>query len=102
MGTFDFSSLSGDTRRARLLPPSGGEGLVLQSLIASEGISQVYRYTLTAVSHDDDIDINALLGKLFVVEFDIGHGLIGSVQTRYFTGYLSQARYAGHPEQHAV
>ncbi|WP_247026405.1 type VI secretion system Vgr family protein [Ancylobacter crimeensis] len=75
---------------ARLRTPLGQNRLALARFDGQEALSEVFEFSVDAVSEEEDIDFNEAIGRSCTVEIDTYEG-----RTRYFNGILVEARWTG-------
>lgn len=86
-GTSNFSQKD---RVAELVTPLGRDTLVLTKFEGSEGLSELFEYKIDAISHVEDLDFDALIGKNCHVRFRSYDGI-----DRVFNGVLVDAEWSG-------
>jgi type VI secretion system secreted protein VgrG len=59
----ELAQYSQDTRLLRLTTSLGADKLLVERIDGREGLSEGYRFDITALSTDADIDLNSLLGQ---------------------------------------
>ncbi|WP_122886866.1 type VI secretion system Vgr family protein, partial [Burkholderia pseudomallei] len=69
--------------RSPLLDPDA----VALSFVVHENLSQEPSYQLDLLSHDPDLDFDALLGSTLSADIDLGEGDIRTFNTHVFGGY---------------
>lgn len=81
-------SLSQDSRVGRLVTPLGKDALCLVEFSGSEGLSELFGFNILAVSENNDVDLDSLLGQACHVVAD--EGTLGK---RYYHGILTEAAW---------
>ena len=89
MVTFHFTQAS---RIGRLATALGGDALVLVRFSGRDRLNDLFEYKVEALSLDEAVDVNALLGTHATVTLDGEHG------TGTFDGIVSQVEWAGPAE----
>ena len=67
-----------------------GDSLLLSEMEGYEELGRPFRYVLTLVTKDPDIDFSAVLGQTMTVELELHDG-----STREFTGHVTEFSFAG-------
>lgn len=78
-------SLSQETRPLRIETPLDDEPLLLTEFSGAEGLSQLFRFEMSFISEQDDIDFSDLLGKKVSVSVDLPND-----SSRTWNGVLTQ------------
>src|SRR5688500_710891 len=73
-----------------LITPLGPEVLLFQALDVKEELGRLGEFNLEALSKQEDINPNAILGKRISVKFELPEG-----NARYFTAYVTKFGLAG-------
>jgi type VI secretion system secreted protein VgrG len=81
--------LTQDNRVAKLTTPLGKDVVVLSSFNGTEGLSELFEYTLEVLSEEEDIDFDKAIGQACTVRLDAYKG-----KERFFNGVLCLARWA--------
>jgi type VI secretion system secreted protein VgrG len=81
-------SLSQDRRVGHLVTPLGKDILCLFDLVASEGMSELFSFNILAVSLDNNIDLDTLLGQSCHVVADEG-----TLGRRFYHGIVTEAMW---------
>ncbi len=79
-----------ENRQAKLITPLGDDVLLLYRMVASEAVSDLYEYDLIALSEDENIELNDLIGQHAYVELELPHD-----ETRYFSGHVTRFSFVG-------
>ena len=82
--------LSQDARAGKLTTPFGDDVLALSHINAVEALSELFEFSIEAVSEQANLDFNSALGLAATVTFKASDGL-----ERYFNGIMTEARWAG-------
>lgn len=82
--------LTQDKRIATLTTPLGKDKLVLTTFDGTEGLSQLFEFCIDALSKDDNIDFDKVLGRSCCVCMKLGEG-----PDRYFAGIAVEAQAVG-------
>jgi type VI secretion system secreted protein VgrG len=82
--------LTQDTRIASLTTPLGKDKLVLAAFDATEGLSELFEFCIDALSKDENVDFDQILGRSCCVCIRLGEG-----PERYFDGIAVEAQAAG-------
>jgi type VI secretion system secreted protein VgrG len=82
--------LKQDKRIASLTTPLGKAQLVLAAFEATEGLSELFEFRIEALSKDDNIDFDRVLGRSCSVRVTLGEG-----PERYFAGVGVEAEAQG-------
>jgi type VI secretion system secreted protein VgrG len=85
------TKLAQGTRIGRFQSPLGEDKLVLSRFDGSEGLSEMFEYTIELLSEDHLIDFDDALGKNCCVSIKSGHKDV----LRHFNGVLVDARWVG-------
>ena len=75
------------------------DALLLRRMQAVDHLGQLFEYRLELLSEDNEIDLDAVLGRNMTVRVE---SITEGAKTRYFNGYVSHFRYAGIRGRHAV
>jgi type VI secretion system secreted protein VgrG len=67
-----------------------GDSLQLRAMNGYEELGRPFRYELTLVTSDPDVDFSAVLGKTMTVELELHDG-----STREFSGYVTEFAFTG-------
>ena len=86
-----LGSFTQTTRLLRLTTPLGSDALLAECVRGEESISQLYTFTISALSTNADISLRALLGQPALLELLTVNG----GQPRPFHGYLSAVEMNG-------
>jgi type VI secretion system secreted protein VgrG len=81
-------SLNQDRRVGRLVTPLGKDVLCLVEFSGSEGLSELFSFNILAVSENNDIDLDSLLGQACHVVAE--EGTLGK---RFYHGILIEAAW---------
>jgi type VI secretion system secreted protein VgrG len=81
--------LTQDKRIAELTTPLGKDVVVLSSFNGSEGLGELFEYTLEVLSEEKDIDFDKAIGQACTVKLLAYKG-----KQRFFNGILTLARWA--------
>jgi type VI secretion system secreted protein VgrG len=81
--------LTQDKRIAELTTPLGKDVLVMSSFNGTEGLGELFEYTLEALSEDENIDFDKAIGQACTVKLLAYQGKV-----RFFNGILTLARWA--------
>lgn len=76
-----------DKRTARLETPLGQDRLVLSRFEGSEGMSEIFEFTIEALSRKPDVDADRLLGLPASIIFDNDY--------RFFHGIITEVEWVG-------
>ncbi|MCV0396011.1 MAG: type VI secretion system tip protein VgrG [Rhizobiaceae bacterium] len=79
-----------DKRIARLDTPLGPDKLVLSRFEGSEGMSEIFEFSIEALSRKNDVDADALLGKPASITFDTSYR-----HDRFFHGIVTEVEWTG-------
>lgn len=79
-----------DKRIASLTTPLGKDKLVLAAFDATEGLSELFEFNIDALSKDENVDFDQVLGRSCTVTMRPGEG-----PERYFDGIAVEAQAAG-------
>jgi type VI secretion system secreted protein VgrG len=82
--------LTQDKRIATLTTPLGKDKLVLTTFDGTEGLSELFEFCIDALSKDDNIDFDKVLGRSCCVSMKLGEG-----PDRYFAGIAVEAQAVG-------
>ena len=82
--------LTQDKRIASLTTPLGKDKLVLTAFDGTEGLSELFEFCIDALSKDDNIDFDKVLGRSCCVSMKLGEG-----PERYFDGIAVEAQAVG-------
>jgi type VI secretion system secreted protein VgrG len=82
--------LTQDTRIASLTTPLGKDKLLLAAFDATEGLSELFEFCIDALSKDENVDFDQILGRSCCVCIRLGEG-----PERYFDGIAVEAQAAG-------
>jgi type VI secretion system secreted protein VgrG len=81
--------LTQDKRVAKLTTPLGRDVVVLSSFHGTEGLGELFEYTLEVLSEEENIDFDKAIGQACTVKLDAYGG-----KERFFNGILTLARWA--------
>src|SRR4051812_44953754 len=80
------------------LPPAmEKEALLFHRLTGSEGLSRLFEYEVELLSHQDDLDIDKILGHEMSVGLELSTGV-----ERYFHGYVASFGHVDFHEEFSV
>lgn len=82
--------LTQDKRIASLTTPLGKDKLVMTTFDGTEGLSELFEFCIDALSKDDNIDFDKVLGRSCCVSMKLGEG-----PDRYFAGIAVEAQAVG-------
>ncbi|MDQ6703715.1 MAG: type VI secretion system tip protein VgrG [Pseudomonadota bacterium] len=82
--------LTQDKRIASLTTPLGKDKLVLTTFDGTEGLSELFEFCIDALSKDDNINFDKVLGRSCCVSMKLGEGT-----ERYFAGIAVEAQAVG-------
>jgi type VI secretion system secreted protein VgrG len=85
-----MTQLAQDRRVAELKTPLGKDVLVLTNFTGTEGLSQLFEYSVEALSERGDIDFDHVIGQSCTVKQETNDG-----KKRFYNGVLVLARSAG-------
>lgn len=77
-------------RQANFNCSLGSDVLMLNRLMATEGVSRLFDYELIVVSEDENIDLNKIIGEHARVELELPGG-----NYRYFSGHVVEFCFTG-------
>ena len=81
--------LTQDKRVAKLTTPLGRDVVVLSSFHGTEGLGELFEYTLEVLSEEENIDFDKAIGQACTIKLDAYGG-----KERFFNGILTLARWA--------
>lgn len=81
--------LTQDKRVAKLTTPLGRDVVVLSSFHGTEGLGELFEYTLEVLSEEENIDFDKAIGQACTIKLDAYRG-----KERFFNGILTLARWA--------
>jgi type VI secretion system secreted protein VgrG len=84
-------------RVALVKGPLGDGALLLQSMRGTEALGRPFRYELTLVTADANVDFGAVVGQTMTVELELDDG-----KTREFTGHVTEFSLAGGSGRHVL
>lgn len=84
-------------RVALVKSPLGEGALLLRSMRGSEALGRPFRYELTLVTADANVDFGAVVGQTMTVELELDNG-----KTRELTGYVTEFSLAGGSGRHVL
>src|ERR1700742_4635029 len=82
--------LTQDGRVGELTTPLGKDVLVLTRFSGTEGLGELFEYTVEALSEENNIDFSGALGKACTLKLLAYKG-----RKRFFNGVLTRAQWAG-------
>ena len=82
--------LTQDKRIASLTTPLGKDKLVLTTFDGTEGLSELFEFCIDALSKDDNVNFDQVLGRSCCVSMKLGEG-----PERYFDGIAVEAQAIG-------
>jgi len=85
-----MGNLKQKNRLGELTTPLGEDRLVLQRCNAHEGLSELFEFTIEALSHEENIDFDPAIGTNCCVKINSAAGI-----KRYFNGVLAEAEWTG-------
>jgi type VI secretion system secreted protein VgrG len=88
--------LTQDKRIAELTTPLGKDVLVISSFNGTEGLGELFEYTLEVLSEDKNIDFDKAIGQACTVKLFAYQG-----KKRFFNGILTVARWAEMQDDYA-
>jgi type VI secretion system secreted protein VgrG len=89
-----MGDLSQEHRQLGLETELGKDVLLIEQASGQEGLSQLFRYRVQAVSEDDAVNFNDIMGTSATVRIEVSES--GPTTTRYINGIVSQISQVGH------
>lgn len=86
-------TITQDDRVGQLITPLSKDVLCLQSFTGFEGIGELFQFSIDAVSEQENIDFEQVLGKSCTIKLKTYQKAPGQDVTRIFDGILTEAQW---------